>query len=281
VPVADLKVVKINNYEIAHKKAHKGDTVIWTIKVTNDGPDEAINAVARDLLPSGVTYLSDDSNGKYNPNTGIWKIGNLAKGQSVVLRITTKITGSNKNITNPVVVKSDSYDPNRRNNYDNSTVTSIAIADLELTKVANASEVRVDDSVSFLITVINHGPDTAVNARVYDPMPEGLNVTGYKLSKGVYDPETGIWLIGDLKRGEKAYLEIDTVALKTGEIINKAYVKSDTYDNDTSNNFDFAVVTVIEDTTPPGIKLYPTGNPIILVLLSLVTVVGITLRRKS
>ena len=277
VPVADLQVIKTNNYE--GKKVRKGETVIWKIKVTNNGPDKAINAIARDKLPKGVIYLSDDSNGKYDPETGIWKIGNLAKGESATLTIKTKVTTTNKNVTNPVVVSSDSYDPDKSNNYDNSTINVIAQADLELTKEANVTYVLVNQTVSFKITVVNHGPNTAVNVRVHDVLPESLKFVSFKASRGTYDNETGLWTIGDLKKGEKVYLEITVNATEKGKVTNVAYVKSDTYDNDTSNNRDSATVEVDEPQT--SIKLYPTGNPIILVLLSLVTIVGITLRRKS
>ena len=279
VPVADLQVIKSNNYE--GKKIHKGETVTWSITVTNNGPDTAINAIARDKLPNGVKYISDDSHGKYNPNTGVWKIGNLAKGESVTINIQTVITTTNKNITNPVVVSSESYDPNESNNYDNSTVTVVAQADLELTKVANVSYVTVGNTVLFKITVVNHGPNTAINARVHDLLPEGLEFMSYKASKGTYDNETGLWTIGDLKRGEKVYLEITVNATKKGKITNVAYVESDTYDNNPSNNKDSATVEVDEPGNNPPIVLYKTGNPILLVLLTLVTIVGITLRRKS
>ena len=52
------------------------------------------------------------------------------------------------------------------------------------------------------------------------------------------------------------------------------------------NNNDSAEVTVIEPPEPPvpdvpSQEMYPTGNPIVLALLSVLVIVGMTLRRKS
>ena len=277
-PLADLAVIKTNDhYRI---DCINSTTVIWTIKVVNNGPNDAINAIAKDILPKGIIYISDDSNGKYNPKTGVWSIGNLANGKSKTINIKTKVNATNVIIDNDVVVSSDTYDPNESNNYDNSSIKVIAIADLMIIKNANVTKVTVGDKFSYMLVVINKGPDTAVNARVYDTLPKGLKLLSFKASKGTYDPKTGIWSIGDLENGERVTLQIYVKALISGEIINEARVESDTFDNDTSNNYDNATVIVEEPPEEPPIKILPTGNPLLIALLSLIAIVGVTLRRK-
>ena len=276
IPLADLAVTKTNDhYRI---DCLNSTTVIWTIKVVNNGPNDAINAIAKDILPKGIIYISDDSNGKYNPKTGVWKLGDLANGSSRTINIKTKVNATNVIIDNEVVVSSETYDPNESNNYDNSSIKVIAIADLMLIKDANVTKVHVGDKFSYIITVINNGPDTAVNARVYDLLPKGLELLGFEASKGDFDPAAGIWRIGDMENGEVVTLIINVKALVTGKIINEAYVESDTFDNDTSNNKDSATVIVIKEHNPPYI--IPTGNPLLIALLSLIAIVGVTLRRK-
>ena len=277
-PLADLAVIKTNDhYRI---DCINSTTVIWTIKVVNNGPNDAINAIAKDILPKGIIYISDDSNGKYNPKTGVWSIGNLANGKSKTINIKTKVNATNVIIDNDVVVSSDTYDPNESNNYDNSSIKVIAIADLMIIKNANVTKVTVGDKFSYMLVVINKGPDTAVSARVYDTLPKGLKLLSFKASKGTYDPKTGIWSIGDLENGERVTLQIYVKALISGEIINEARVESDTFDNDTSNNYDNATVIVEEPPEEPPIKILPTGNPLLIALLSLIAIVGVTLRRK-
>jgi len=46
------------------------DIVIWTLNITNNGPSNATNVVVRDILPDGLIWLEDNTNGDYNPKTG-------------------------------------------------------------------------------------------------------------------------------------------------------------------------------------------------------------------
>ena len=276
IPWADLAVVKTSDH--FGIDCHNDTKVVWTIKVTNYGPNTAVNSIAKDILPAGLVYISDDTNGKYDPETGIWTIGDLKKGKSVVMHITTKVDAIDTVINNPVVVSSDTRDPDKSNNRDNSSIKVISVADLELIKEANVTKVKVKENFTYLITVINHGPDTAINARAFDKLPKGLKLLGFEASKGDYDPESGKWSIGDLKKGEKVTLRIDVMALVAGNVINEARVESDTFDNDTSNNNDSVTVVVVGD--KPHIPMRHTGNPFVVCLLSLIAIVGISLKRK-
>ena len=281
-PEADLEIAKL----VSQATSRANDIITWTIIVKNNGPDTAVNAVVSDKLPSGVVYVSDDSNGAYNHNTGVWKLGNLAKGKSKVLHIKTKVIGTNRTITNFANVTSDTPDPDESNNKDNNTTKVGPVADLMIIKDVNKDTVKVGDKVEFTIVVRNLGPDTAVNTRAYDVLPDGLKLISFKVSRGTYDPVTGIWNIGDMAKGDSATLSIVAKALVVGEIVNEAYVESDTYDNNTSNNYDNATVTVVNVTEPPEppvsiLKLYPTGNPLVMVLLALLTIVGVSIRRRN
>ena len=275
-PEADLEIIKI----VSDKAPHKGDIITWTIKVINHGRDAAVNTVVTDKLPFGLVYRSDDSNGAYNHVTGIWNVGTLAKGESAVLKIRTLVDTTNATIINIANVSSDTPDPDMTNNKAKNSTTVPPEADLMLIKDVDKYNVRVGEKVTFTIVVINFGPDTAVNTRAFDVLPEGLKLISFKVSHGVYDPITGVWTIGDLKNGESASLTIVAEALKTGVIVNEAYVVSDTYDPNMTNNYDNATVTVVEPGEPTILQLHPTGNPVVMVLLSLLAIVGVTLRRK-
>ena len=45
----------------------------YTIVVVNNSPDKSFNVTVGDLLPDGVKFIS--SNGQYNPDTGVWFVG--------------------------------------------------------------------------------------------------------------------------------------------------------------------------------------------------------------
>ena len=49
-----------------------GDVIEYTITITTNGPSNATGITANDKLPDGVTYISDNSGGKYDPQTAVW-----------------------------------------------------------------------------------------------------------------------------------------------------------------------------------------------------------------
>src|SRR5262249_10037214 len=89
-----------------------GDVVLFTVTVSNAGPDFATGVQVSDPLAAGYTYASDDSGGTYDPTTGLWNVGVIAPGTSETLNIlaTVNATGS---LTNTAQVSaSNQFDPN-------------------------------------------------------------------------------------------------------------------------------------------------------------------------
>ncbi|MBL7815791.1 MAG: DUF11 domain-containing protein [Saprospiraceae bacterium] len=67
------------------------ETVVFTLTLNNSGTIAAPNTKVRDLLPSGMTYVSSSTaNGTYNPTTGIWDVGTVPVG-NVTLTITATL----------------------------------------------------------------------------------------------------------------------------------------------------------------------------------------------
>ena len=261
---------------------------VWTIRVTNIGVDTAVNVKVTDKLPEGVRYVSDDSLNNYDSESGIWTIGDLASGESIELNIVTKVVKTNVTINNFAKVTSDTYDTNETNNVCNNSTTVPPEADLEISVETSADEVVVGDNVEIRVTVVNNGPDTAENTRASVKLPKGLDLSGFKPSKGTYDPETGIWDIGDLAPGEEATLIITAKALTSGKVVIEANVTCDTYESDLSNNNASAEINVTEapskESMPPASetpKMHATGNPIAMIVLALIVLAGAGIRRKD
>lgn len=63
--------------------------------------------------------MSDDSNGAYNPTTGIWTIDSLTNGQMSILHIIAQAIVSNTQINNTATIINNTYDPNTINNQAN------------------------------------------------------------------------------------------------------------------------------------------------------------------
>lgn len=80
----DLELQKTANVS----SAQPGETVVYTLTVRNAGTDPATDVQVIDQLPSGVTYISDDSSGAYDANTGVWAVGGLDAGEQAILNLT-------------------------------------------------------------------------------------------------------------------------------------------------------------------------------------------------
>ncbi|NVJ67540.1 MAG: DUF11 domain-containing protein, partial [Gammaproteobacteria bacterium] len=99
---------------------------------------------------------------------------------------------------------------------------------------------NIGDTVSFLITVTNSGPDTATNVSLTDSLPAGLTaaVGNGAVSQGSYDGTT--WSIGTLTNGANATLTlVGTVNAGTGgsTITNTTTAAvGDQFDNDTAGD---------------------------------------------
>ncbi len=110
---ADLSVSVVVNKSVVLV----GDTVIFTITLSNGGPDGATNIILKALLPSGYNYVSDTtSQGSYNSGTGEWNVGNLSNGSSATLQLTATINATGSLTLIAEVTACDQPDPDSQPN---------------------------------------------------------------------------------------------------------------------------------------------------------------------
>ena len=145
---------------------------------------------------------------------------------------------------------------------------------LVLDNDADKENIHIGDKVIWILSVINLGPDTAKNVKVFDKLPDGLKYVSYFATKGTFNPETGLWDIGDLKVEDgPEMLWITTKALTTGEKVNKANLTTDSI-NLNNETYEEEEIDVLDDDSDSSydnhaIKTYETGNPILLMLIAL------------
>jgi uncharacterized repeat protein (TIGR01451 family) len=103
---ADLSVTKT----VDKSTANVGDTLTYTIGIINNGPDNATGVNVKDILPSGLTFISATSTvGSYATTTGIWTIGGLMDNASTTLTLVATVDSGTEGqtITNTAVGASD------------------------------------------------------------------------------------------------------------------------------------------------------------------------------
>ena len=242
-PSADLALEKTVN----SGTAHLNDNVVFSITLTNSGPDNATGVSVRDLLPAGLSFVSVSAdNGSYNETTGIWSVGSLNNGSQTTLSITAAATQSGTLANTAQVSASDQYDPDStpdnnapaEDDQDNASVTVPSQADLRLTKSVNTPNPAFGDNVVYTVTVYNDGPDGAANVEVEDILPASMTYQSDN-SGGDYNSTTGIWTVGSLANGTDATIQITAQVAGTGTIDNTAQVHaSSQYDPDSTPDND-------------------------------------------
>lgn len=116
--VADLEIEKtVDAHDII-----TGDTALFTLKVTNLGPDPATDVRIVDEIPSGLQFLSATPPQTTGPNPLEWKYATMAFGQTHILHFKVRVSLLQGKITNIGLVTSKNPDPDPSNNADSASI---------------------------------------------------------------------------------------------------------------------------------------------------------------
>jgi|GEM_PF-781924 len=262
----DLEVLKsVDNID-----ALVGDTVVFTILVTNLSDRTARSIVIGDLLELGFIFVSADSQ-DYDEITGSWIIPELEAGISTELNITVTVDEQGPYTNTAELLESIPSDNNSEN--DESTVVLNTEApegvDLRISKEARPDKALVGDEVEFIIRVTNISESDVVTDIVVNDQILVENgfmfVSAESDFNGVYDEDTGNWNVPSLDREETATLKIIAIVPSLGTFTNTAnIVRSSPRDSNTLNNEATVEVEVIEKSiADPGFlfnQFSPNGN---------------------
>ena len=233
--VADLSITKT----VDDNTPDKNQNVVFTIIVTNAGPQAATGVQVTDLLPAGLTFVSStQSQGTYASGTGIWTVGtiNSAANATLTITATTATIGAKTNtaqVTDVDQFDSDSTPGNNVGTEDDqaSSVVTPNVADLSITKTVDDNTPNRNQNVNFTITLTNGGPIGATGVTVTDLLPAGLTFVSATPSVGSYSNTTGVWTVGSVASGANATLNIVATTAAIGAKTNTAEVSA-------SNQFD-------------------------------------------
>ncbi len=207
VLLSDLSAAKAAN----RSRAAEGDTVTFTVTVTNEGPDPATSVSAVDSLPPGFTYVSHSASaGTWTPAGGLWSIGTLGTNASAVLTLAARVNAgtAGSSLTNRVAIQAgDQADHDAADNTA-AAVVAIPSVNLGLVKTVNTAVPTELDTLVYTLTLTNEGPDNATGARVTDVLPAGLSFVSAAPSQGTWSSGSGLWTVGGLANGASAVLTL-------------------------------------------------------------------------
>ena len=284
LPVADIGVVKT----VTPTTQNYGQEVTHHIVVTNHGPNDATSVQVVDLLPDQTSMLfvrvDNISQGTYDPASGIWQVGDLANSTSAAIDLVFKVNRSNTTLNNTATKTfANELDPNTSNDSSEASVTVPPAADLSITKTVSNPKPYIHEVITFTLIVQNHGPDTATGVYVVDKLPAGVKYVSSSANYGSYNPDTGIWTIGDLPNGAVARLNIKVIAEKYGPLENHAHVYSNTYDPIIDNQEASVALNVrSQEVSAKTVPMQKTGAPFgVLALALLMVLSGWILGKKT
>lgn len=157
-----------------------GETLTYTLTVTNLGPSPSTGAVVSDVLPAGVTFLASADGCVEAGGTVTCPIAALASGNSQTA--TFQVTVDPSQITplvNTATVVGNETDPVSPNNTSPTVTTTVmAESDLVVTVTDGQTQANPGDTVTYTLTVAKSGPSDAPGTQVQDAFPAALlNVT--------------------------------------------------------------------------------------------------------
>ncbi|MCI0770028.1 MAG: DUF11 domain-containing protein, partial [Chloroflexi bacterium] len=124
---ADLAVSK----SVDDSSPQEGETVTFTVTVTNNGPGAATGVVVNDAIPAGLTFQSaTTSDGAYATGTGNWTLdSSLASLASATLTLDVSVDAgtAGSTITNTASVTASDQDDSVSGNDSDSAAVTVAI----------------------------------------------------------------------------------------------------------------------------------------------------------
>ena len=193
-----------------------GDTVTYTVVVTNNGVVDAKQVVVKDILDKGLKFVK--ATGEYtfdeDSRTVTWII-DLAKGESQTFYVTA-VAEAYGVLINDVTVG------------DNTASADVVVPEIIPDKTANITNPNFGDKVDYTVTVTNDGMGDAKDVVVRDVLGEGLTFVD---ATGNYSfdevTRTVTWIV-DLAKGESRTFYVNAIVSGYGNVTNSLVVGNKT-----------------------------------------------------
>ena len=258
-----------------------GETVTYTISVTNNTGTALTDITVSEKLDENLTFVSADPAGQYNAEHGVWTIPSLANGKTATLTVKAAV---NSGAADKTVIKNtatitdaaagdDGKLPDDKKptgsadvTVDNPVTPPIPVQPdwdkLTIEKSADSTDpVKPGDTVTYTINVTNRTGKDLTNITVLEKLDANLTFVSADPA-GQYNTENGVWTLPSLANGKTATLTVKatvnsgvadgTVIKNTAAIMDAAADAGNLPDGNTIG--DSADVTV----TNPQIEPEPT-----------------------
>jgi uncharacterized repeat protein (TIGR01451 family) len=262
-PVVDLSVTKAS----ARSLTLAEQPVTYTIVITNSGPNTATNVFLMDTLPADVLFDQDGvissqgdcrRRGTLMTPRFMCDLGEFPPGAMITLTLGVTPTRPVSDtllplwtITNTVNVAANEDEATPSDNIATAVISvTVPQADLEISKMSMPDPVAVGRSLSYTLSIVNHGPDYAREVVVTDVLPISVTMAmsapfGTITSSQGDCGNLGTFIaplntfacdLGGLAGTARATVTLVVTPTAVGVVTNTAHVSAETYDPITITN---------------------------------------------
>ena len=260
-PAADLVFSKDAP---AHVPA--GGQLLYSLQVTNHGPQAATGVELTDNLPDGITFVSAAPTQGSCSAAGqavSCAIGDLPPGAGAQVLLTTTVAPglAGTSVSNHAAAASGTPDADPSSNGDDATTTvdaaAAALGNLTVAKTADAGgSALLGQPVAFTIRVANESDRTAHGVVAVDQPSAAVTVDSVRPERGGCAGLT--CRLGDMLPGEVVLIHVVMTPQQTGPLSNSVVVYSDDGDGAAGGNTDDVDLQVVA--VPATLTLRKTAD---------------------
>ena len=237
-----------------------GSELVYTVEVTNNGPDDAPGAIVVDELPDGVTYLGDTDScvpAGSDPEVLTCTLGPIPNGGSdsfqITVRLDDNVPAGQPLVNVATVTIPAALDNDPTNDTDDATVIPVHEADLRAEKSAPSGSAVAGEPLTYTIEATNDGPSFATGVLLTDTLPDEVSfvTTSRNDLCSFFGPDLVVCAVGDLAVGDSIAIDVtvDVPAdVPPGTLLeNVVVVDGERDDPDPANNEDDADVIAVAE----------------------------------
>ncbi|MEL6271418.1 MAG: PKD domain-containing protein [Chloroflexota bacterium] len=243
----------------------EGDTVTYTLQVSNSSSETASNIALNLNFPTGLSAGSATvSSGGYGGS--VWSIPTLGGGTSASLQIPVQVAAGTAGTALTTVATVSAVTPANTGDISvSSTLNVQAITSTDLEIDISASTLTPLEGAPLILTgrVTNNGAVTATGIQVNAALATGLTFVS---SSGPGTYNSGVWTLPSLASGATVTIDLQvTVDPGTGgsTITQNANLASiDQTETDATNNNDTVLITVTAATADLSLVMIPPAGSV-------------------
>ncbi len=243
---ADLGVAKSGPGTVS-----AGDTITYSISLSNTGNTTATTTILTDSFPSEVSFVTYTTAipvtfTQTSPTQLVWELGDVAAATTTlsiqVQGVVSPSIANGTRFTNTVTA-STAYTETNLGNNTAKVGTLVGSPDLVVVKNGPAN-VNAGDTLTFTLTYSNAGDLPATGVMLVDQLPTAMAYVTDSVPAAVAANGVVTWSIGSLNPDQSGSIVLTATALYAGQYQNRVTLTGVPLDSDLANNTSIVTTTI-------------------------------------